>query len=217
MNFHSCVRGLYRPLTNQWLLVMKLALFLTFLTVVQVTASTYAQRVTMHARDMSLNEAMKQVQNQTGYLFFFRGKDVAYTRVDAQINDAGLAEAMDQLLEGLPLMWTLDNKTIIISRSANKIPTAVVETTVKQLSIKGRVVDETGSPIPGATVAIKGTAVAVTTDELGDYQLTVSDDGSTLVFIMLGFETQEHAINGSSVINVTMKASISDLDEVVVV
>src|SRR5690606_10713703 len=199
MNFHSCVKGSYRPLTNQWLLVMKLALFLTFLTVVQVTASTYAQRVTMHVRDMSLNEAMKQVQNQTGYLFFFRGRDVAYTRVDAQINDAGLAEAMDQLLEDLPLAWTLDNKTIVISRSTNKIPTAV-ETTVRQLSIKGRLVDETGSPIPGATVAIKGTAVAVTTDELGDYQLTVHDGGGTLVFTMLGFETQEHAINGSSVI-----------------
>src|SRR3546814_148396 len=165
---------------------MKLALFLTFLTVGQVTASTYAQRVTMHVRDMSLNEAMKQVQNQTGYLFFFRGKDVAYTRVDAQINDAGLAEAMDQLLADLPLAWTLDNKTIIISRSANKIPTAV-ETTVRQLSIKGRLVDETGSPIPGVTVAIKGTAVAVTTDELGANQLNVHAGGNPLVFPQVGF------------------------------
>src|SRR5690606_6735099 len=185
MNFHSCVRGLYRPLTNQWLLVMKLALFLTFLTVVQVTASTYAQRVTMHARDMSLNEAMKRVQVQTGYLFFFRGKDVAYTRVDAHINDAGLAEAMNMLLEDLPLKWTLEDKTIIISRSLDEIRTGVEEE-VQQQSIKGRLADEAGNPLPGATVAIKGTAVAVTTDELGDYQLTVSDGGSALVFSMLG-------------------------------
>src|SRR5690606_33766166 len=103
-----------------------------------------------------------------------------------------------------------------ISRSADKTPTGE-EANAHQQSIKGRLVDEAGNPLPGATVAIKGTSAAVTTDEAGNYQIDVPGAGGVLVFSMLGFEPQEHPINGLSIINATLKASISDLEEVVVV
>ena len=220
MNFYLCVKGLQKPLTYQLLLIMKLAIFLTVLTVFQVTASTYAQRVSMQVRNISLDAAMQQVQAQTGFLFFFRGKDVAYTKVSVNIADAEVAKAMDMLLKDLPLSWTLEDETIIISRKTGRITANRLkgpESAVQQSQVRGRVTDEAANPLPGATVTVKGTSSAVTTDEAGNYQITVPNRESTLIFTILGFDPQEIPVGGLSVINAAMKASLSELDEVVVV
>ncbi|MGK6350979.1 SusC/RagA family TonB-linked outer membrane protein [Parapedobacter sp. DT-150] len=199
---------------------MKLAILLTLLTVLQASAFSYAQRVTMKANNIALNEAMETVQKQTGYLFFFRGKDIAYTRVSANIADADLTTAMNMLLEDLPLSWSLEEETIIIAHHAmkgfSKGPTLAGILSL-QASINGRITDESGNPLPGATVTIKGTSTAATSNENGNYQITLPGQGGTLVFTMLGFDVLEQPVSGSSVINVTMTASMSDLEEVVVV
>ncbi len=219
MNFYPCVKGWYKPLTYQLLLIMKLAIILTFLTVLQAAATSYAQRITMKASNISLNDAMENVQAQTGYLFFFRGKDVAYTRVDANIADAELKTAMNVLLDGLPFTWTLEDETIIISRtteerSKRKMGVSLV---TQQLTVTGAVKDETGSPLAGATVTVKGTSAAVTANEQGAYTIEVPNRTGILAFTMVGFDAVERPINGLSVINITMKAAVSDLEEVVVV
>ncbi|WP_353124935.1 SusC/RagA family TonB-linked outer membrane protein [Parapedobacter pyrenivorans] len=198
---------------------MKLAIILTFLTVLQAAATSYAQRITMKASNISLNDAMENVQAQTGYLFFFRGKDVAYTRVDANIADAELKTAMNVLLDGLPFTWTLEDETIIISRtteerSKRKMGVSLV---TQQLTVTGAVKDETGSPLAGATVTVKGTSAAVTANEQGAYTIEVPNRTGILAFTMVGFDAVERPINGLSVINITMKAAVSDLEEVVVV
>src|SRR5690606_8128301 len=123
-------------------------------------------------------------------------------------------------LDGLPLAWTLEDETIIISRSAkeNRKKGSVTATPViQQITVRGRVADESGTPLSGATVAVKGTSVAATTDDSGNYSIAVPGQGGTLVFTMVGFDPQEVPISGQSTINVTMRASVSDLDEVVVV
>ncbi|GGG86170.1 SusC/RagA family TonB-linked outer membrane protein [Parapedobacter pyrenivorans] len=198
---------------------MKLAIFLTFLTVLQAAATGYAQRITMKASNISLNDAMENVQAQTGYLFFFSGKDVAYTRVDANIADAELKTAMNILLDGLPFTWTLEDETIIISRTRNEQSKKkiAVSPDTQQLTVTGAVKDETGSPLAGATVTVKGASAAVTANEQGAYTIEVPNRAGTLVFTMVGFDAVERPINGLSIINVTMRAAVSDLEEVVVV
>ncbi|WP_118195575.1 SusC/RagA family TonB-linked outer membrane protein [Albibacterium indicum] len=84
-----------------------------------------------------------------------------------------------------------------------------------QQQIRGTVSDETGLPLPGVTVQVQGTQVASTTDSEGRYTIQ-AENGATLVFNMIGFVSEERVVDGSS-INVVLKASISDLDEVVVV
>src|SRR5690606_41680515 len=83
--------------------------------------------------------------------------------------------------------------------------------------ITGHVVDEQGNPLEGVTVAIRGSTIAVTTDTDGRFEISVHEDAGTLVFSIVGFETTERAIGVSTMYRVTMEASISDLDEVVVV
>ena len=88
-----------------------------------------------------------------------------------------------------------------------------------QMQITGVVTNETtGEPIPGVSVVVKGQmTVGTSTDMDGNYQLNVPSDAQTLVFSFVGMETQQVAINGRSEINVALKESVSELDEVIVV
>ena len=83
-------------------------------------------------------------------------------------------------------------------------------------TVQGRVTSvEDGSPLPGVSVVVKGTAVGTQTDGSGSYSLTLPNNASTLTFSYIGFSTQEISINRPD-INVVMEADATQLNEVVV-
>lgn len=83
--------------------------------------------------------------------------------------------------------------------------------------VSGVIVDETGMPLPGVNVLEKGTKNGTSTDFDGKYSFTVSTSSATLVISYVGFATQEILISGKSEVNITLKAELESLNEVVVV
>lgn len=90
------------------------------------------------------------------------------------------------------------------------------ETTTPQSAITGTVTDNTGAPLPGASVVEKGTTNGTQTDFDGNFTLNV-DSGATLIVSYIGFKSQEIAVNGNSVVNVSLSEDAAALEEVVVV
>lgn len=82
--------------------------------------------------------------------------------------------------------------------------------------VTGTVTSSDNSPLPGVNVLVKGTSTGTVTDAEGKYSLDAPPSG-TLVFSFIGMKTLEVNINNQSVVNMTMDADISQLDEVVVV
>jgi TonB-dependent starch-binding outer membrane protein SusC len=82
--------------------------------------------------------------------------------------------------------------------------------------ITGVIMDESGEPLIGATVAIEGTSKGTTTDLNGKYSLSVPQN-ATLVFTFVGYLPQKVAVAGQSLINVKLKSDVKKLDEIVVV
>ena len=197
---------------------MKLAVLLTIVAVLQATAGSYAQRITLKARNITLSKAMDEVHAQSGYEIFFNGKREARMKINVNLENASVEETMKTLLTGLPLYWTIKDKAIIVRPLANHNPKVVTRiASVQDREINGKVVDESGQPLAGVIVTVSGTTIATTTNEEGNYRLIIPENAKALVFAILGFETQEHPIGSSSIVNVSLAASMSDLDEVVVV
>ncbi|WP_425392598.1 SusC/RagA family TonB-linked outer membrane protein [Ekhidna sp.] len=92
--------------------------------------------------------------------------------------------------------------------------TVIAFSAMAQRTVSGKVTDDTGEALPGVNVVIKGTTTGVTTDLDGNYRLSV-DDGATLVFSYVGFETQEIQVGARSTIDVTLGGA-TELQEVVV-
>lgn len=84
-------------------------------------------------------------------------------------------------------------------------------------AISGRVVDDSGAPLPGVNVVIKGTTTGTSTDADGEYSLNVSGNDAVLVFSFVGFISQERSVGSQGVINVTLLPDVQSLSEIVVV
>ncbi len=86
-----------------------------------------------------------------------------------------------------------------------------------QKVLTGRVVDEQGIPLIGATIVVKGTTIGTVTDNNGEFSLTVPDDAEVLVVSFVGYATQELTIGSATTINVTLVTDILALSEVVTI
>lgn len=84
-------------------------------------------------------------------------------------------------------------------------------------TIKGKVIDDKGEAIPGLSVLLKGTNTGTATNVNGEYTLNISNGNGTLIFSHIGFIRQEVAINGRTLIDITMESDMKLLGEVVVV
>ena len=88
----------------------------------------------------------------------------------------------------------------------------------QSVEVKGTVLDNaTQESLPGVSIIIKGTTQGAITDINGDYSIRVSQEDALLVFSFIGYESQEVLVNGQSTVNVSLKTSTSDLDEVMVI
>jgi len=84
------------------------------------------------------------------------------------------------------------------------------------ITVKGKVLDEAGKPLPGVTIVVEGTPRGVITDVDGTYSIEVNPDAQ-LVFTFIGMEDQRIEVNNQRIIDVTMTEKIDELEEVTVV
>jgi len=84
------------------------------------------------------------------------------------------------------------------------------------VTVKGTVKDERGTPFTGVTVTIKGTTNATAADVNGFYSISAPAN-STLVYSFLGYDSKEELVNGRTEINVTLTPNVKQLESVVVI
>jgi TonB-dependent starch-binding outer membrane protein SusC len=87
----------------------------------------------------------------------------------------------------------------------------------QQKTISGKVTDESGEPLPGVTVLVKGTTLGTVSDLQGRYSLQVPQNAQTLVFSFVGMQSVEVPIGNQTNINATLKTESIGLGEVVAV
>jgi len=83
-------------------------------------------------------------------------------------------------------------------------------------SLKGRIVDENGKPVSGASILIKGSKTGTITNSNGEFSLGVPENAKALVVSGIGFAEQELAIGAQNTLLLTLKAESRSLEEVVV-
>lgn len=85
------------------------------------------------------------------------------------------------------------------------------------IDITGKVTDDQGEPLPGASIKVKGASTGVITDINGSFSLKNVASDAILVVSFTGLTTQEVPVNNQKVINVRLMQDIQSLNEVVVV
>jgi len=195
------------------MLLMKLSCLIILATCLQVSARTFSQeKLTLDLKDVRLEKLFKEIEKKTDFRFVFSNNLITgNSRVSLDVTDASLREVLDIALENTGLHYKVlgGGKLVVISASENEI---------QDLVIKGRVLNSEGQPLKGVSVFLKGSSGAgTTTDDNGNFQLTVPDNATTLVFSYVGMEEQEVSIAGKTSVTVTMKLKIQTQEEIIVV
>lgn len=210
--YELCNKNHYRG--YKLLLIMKLVVFFLLAGLMQVNAAGFAQQVTLSEKNAKIEKIFTKIRKQTGYDILCDADIIKNTKpVTLDVRNGSLRNVLEKCFEGQNVSYSLVNGMIVVK----KAPEGVKTTTLKVVTIKGRVTDVQGQPLPGVTVRLRGATNGVNTDTDGNYTITAPDANATLIFIYIGFETKEVPINGQVVINVQMTETVTALNEVVVV
>ncbi len=196
---------------------MRNTLLLLFITVLQAYASdTYSQntRLTLNKNNVTVANVLEEIQNNSEFYFLFNAKLIDVDReVSISMEHKKISEILTSLFEGTGVNYLVYDKQIILTPSDVKPLSSVLQ----HQKISGTVTNESGSPMQGVTVQVKGTTTGVITDASGKYALENVPQDATLIFSFIGMTTQEIPSNGLSQIDVVLKEVAIGLDEVVVI
>ena len=220
MNFY--IKSLCRPRAGmaKILLVMRLIVVILTTAILQVSASSFAQSITLSEKNATLEYLLKRIKRQTGYDVLYADNVLAGSqKITVNLADVPLADALNKILTlaSHNLAFELEKKIIIIKEKEKNRVFEPVRPIFKIIDIKGRVLDHDGKPIEGVSILVKGKTTATSTNSQGDYFLKGVAEDAILLVSFTGMETQEISVEGRTTINVSLKDKITGMDEIVVV
>lgn len=189
MNFYRTFRRcLTRRAYANILLKLKLTLIILTTVILQVSATGFAQ-VTLKEKGTPLEQIIQKISKQTGYDLFYDASTISRALpVTVVLTNASLNEALAICFKNQPFTYKLASKTIVIQYSA-PTPLAATEPLT---NISGKILDESGKPISGVSIRIKGSgerAIASRSD--GSFVIAVASKNDVLIFSYIGYKTQE--------------------------
>ena len=203
--------------------IMRISVFFLFLFLIQAWGSSgYGQqsKLSFSLNDATVVDVLDEIEKQSDYYFLFNQKLVDVDRkVDLDTKGTSIDNVLTDLFAGTDVRHQVSDRLIILTterqdlsqtneKQASVTPPAEIEVT-------GRVIDENGEGLPGATIRMKGTSIGVVTDLDGNYRVTV-DESAVLVFSYVGYENVEESVAGRTIINVSLTPEATALEEVVV-
>lgn len=194
---------------------MKFTILLLMITL-QVSARSYGQDISISVQNASLEKVFVQIQKESGYLFWYEDKLLRNAeKVSIDIKHASIKQTLDECFKNQPLTYAIVGKTIVIQpKYGISVPD---QTLLLPIRVTGKVTDKEGSPLTGVTVRVKGSPGGAVSDENGGFMIEVPADNSVLEFSYVGYQTEEVSLHGTSAITVVLQASVSSLDQLVVV
>ncbi|MDB5156917.1 MAG: hypothetical protein JWR50_1624, partial [Mucilaginibacter sp.] len=180
----------------------------------QLSAKVYSQKISLSGENISLEKALLSIGQQSGYFFFYKYNEIQKAKpITIHAENKSVTDVLNECLKGQPFTYVIQNKTIVVTEK-NAEP-QIVQPVPK--NIKGKVIDEKGQPLPGATIMVKGTKGGYTTDIDGNFAINNVADNATLVVSFIGYKSKEVSLkNVTSSLTVALDLDESSLNEVVV-
>ncbi len=204
--------------------IMKISLILCLMAL-QITASNvYSQYVNLKlsVKNTTVAAVISSITHQTGYEFSYDAEllNKQIKNVSVSAKNEHIENVLTQLFKDTGIGFKiLDNRVFLIENfeknktSENK----TAEVQQKQKTVTGTILDQSGVPVIGANVVVKGSSVGTITDLDGNFTLSNVPDGASLLVSYIGFLEQTILVTNKISFNITLKEDTQKLDEVVVV
>ena len=183
--------------------------FFSLLLASQMTIS--AQNVSFSTNKVTLKSAFEKIEKASKYKIAYNSSQLNANRsVTLSKKSDNVFGMLTQLLKETNCTYELEGNYIIIK------PLQKTQTSGKKVKVRGVIKDETGEPIIGATVRVKGQSEGTVSDFDGNFTLDVTDD-NTLQISYIGYQTQEFAVGKQHHFSIVLEEDKKILNEVVVI
>lgn len=183
--------------------------FFSLLLASQMTIS--AQNVSFSTNKVTLKSAFEKIEKASRYKIAYNSSQLNANRsVTLSKKSDDVFGMLTQLLKGTNCTYELEGNYIIIK------PLQKAQTSGKKVKVRGVIKDETGEPIIGATVRVKGQSEGTVSDFDGNFSLDVTSD-NTLQISYIGYQTQEFAVGKQHHFSIVLEEDKKILNEVVVI
>lgn len=214
----------HHMLPSKTLLIMKLILVIMTIFIVQVSAHTLAQSISINKKNASLEFIISQLRVQSGYDFLL-DREVLQDRRTISLNVKNVT--IDQVLKTLSkerdISYSIEGRSVVITKGHRVQKNVQSNPSIpSQEDIFGVVTDEKGSPLSGATVKVKGKEYSVSTKNSGAFSLNELAAGDVLLVSFLGYQPREFKVTpahleGKDYLIIQLSPLLGTLEEVVII
>jgi TonB-linked SusC/RagA family outer membrane protein len=197
-------------------LAMRMTAILLLGVCLHVSAETMSQQVTLSEKNVPLQSVFKKIREQTGYTFVYRSDWLQEANaVTIEVKEANLWAVLDLCFKSQPFSWEAVRRTIVLRR---REPVAEVTQAlpIAPPIIKGKVVDEKGAPIAGASVVVRGTKIGVVTKPDGSFEIDAGSENVTLTISFVGFVAKTVKVKDGQEMIITLAGADNNLQDMVV-
>lgn len=192
-------------------LQLRIVLVCLFIVLCGMPDNLWAQSIRLDKNKLTLAELIQQIEKQTDYLFVYNEMEIdVKKKLSVPLQSETVEKLLTKALENSRIYYHIENKNIILS--LRKVQQQAKDT----ILISGYVKDESGEPLIGASVSIKGTTSGVVTDFDGAFSIHATP-GATLLISYIGYIKQEVKVGNRIHILVLLKEDSQVLNELVVI
>lgn len=222
MQIYAFNQGMSRLwLPPKLLLIMKLVIIILMATLMQVSAAGFAQRVSLQEKNTLLKTVIDKIGKQTGYDFVFDSRLIGNIRMNVDLKNVLLEDALNAIFKNQNLDFNIKDKVIVLERKRTGFLERVIEK-INSVDIGGTVLDENGKAMPGATIKVKGSSKSVISDGNGRFILTGLKGDEILMVSYIGYQITEVSLSSKEIqdkgsLTIQLKLAAGELNEVAIV
>ncbi len=210
--------GMPRKHIYKLLLIMRLTAVILIATFMQVSATGLAQTLSFKKNKTTYKEVFTEIKSQLGYnVVWLANKFDEKKTVDVNFSNASLESVLNKTLEGLPVSYTVKNKTVVlkvneeVSSFRKRLASLFAD-----IDVHLRVVDSKRNPLAGASVSWKSAKGGFTTNADGEFTFRGMDENAVLTISYVGYITQSLKAK-PDMGTIVLQLEDSKLDEVQVI
>lgn len=190
---------------------LKSAKLLAFSSLLWWSSETFAQQqmIKLSQKSITLQEVFQQIEEQTNLSVDYKKTNA--TKKKVKVASGNIQEVLKKALQGTGLDFRFEGQHIIVSLAEKKS-----KNTGTPQKVTGKILDNTGEPVIGGSVRIKGTSIGTITDFNGNFTLDAKID-DILEVSYIGYVTQDIKVDNKGMLTINMEEDTQKLEEVVVV
>lgn len=208
--------GVRKSVYHKILLIMRLTTVILIASFMNISAASLAQRITMSKKDVPLESALREIRKQSGFDIIFDGKILPKNKlISIDVNNADINLVMRLVLKNLSLSYSIEGSIVSIKKNREASVTLNKDRLFQErITVKGRVVDEKGEPLSGASIFVEGDPKILGSSNFrGEFVLLDVDSKANIIIAYMGYQPMTVPAK-ADIGTVKMEPATNELSEV---